>query len=68
MDQSKKVEIALTILGWSTSKYDLSRKNNTFKNDLITEISEKMITVSTGEGNPILRNEQWAYGVLLSSL
>lgn len=66
MDESKRIETALTILGWNKSKYELTKKNNTLKQDIADEICQRMIMVSTGEGNPILRNEQWAYGVLLS--
>jgi len=66
MDQSKRVEIALSILGWDSSKYNLAKNNKTLKEDLLNEIAQRMISVSTGEGNPILRNDQWAYGILLS--
>ena len=66
MDQSKRVEIALSILGWDSSKYNLAKAAKSLKDDLMNEIAQRMILVSTGEGNPILRNDQWAYGILLS--
>lgn len=67
LSPDQRINIALSILGWSRDTFDDLLKNNTLELEINKNINKKLVSIPRDNNVGMNYSEQWAYGVLLAS-